>query len=149
MEPLNTSTEPVVDGAKIVAGVVGIVGGLATIGVLIGVLHAEDVPGLVGAATTATTGVITLLGVVLPLWQARKVRQLVTPVIDPRSDNGVPLVPITADAVASAEVPAPDGPSGGYITTVASPAADFPAGPDYATPDADVLAETKTDGSGV
>ena len=115
MESINTSPEPVLDGAKIVAGVTGVVGGIATILVLVGVLSADDVPGLVGAAATAATGVVTLLGVVLPLWQARKVRAVVTPTIDPRTDAGVPLVPAP-----QAETPV----SYGAVT-------DVPAGPDY------------------
>jgi len=134
VESINTSPEPVLDGAKIVAGVVGVVGGVATVLVLVGVLSADQVPGLVGAATTAATGIVTLVGVVLPLWQARKVRAVVTPTIDPRTDAGVPLVPATqaetglapSGAYADAANPLTDshGVTYGAVT-------DVPAGPDY------------------
>lgn len=80
MDPI--STEPVTDGAKVVAAVVGIVGAVATILVIVGVLAAADVPGLVGATASIATGVVTLVGIIVPLWKAKAVRELVAPMVN-------------------------------------------------------------------
>lgn len=100
----NVSTEPVVDGAKVVATVVGIVGAVATILVIVGVLGAADVPGLVGATASIATGIVTLVGIVAPLWKAKTVRELVAPMV-----NVAAIADSTGTIVAGPASPHVDG----------------------------------------
>lgn len=90
-----TRPQPVVDAAGTASTVIGVVGTLLTIGVTLGLLSADDAATLTAALTGVTTAALTIVGVVLPLIQARRAAKLVTPLSSPQDNAGRTLVPVT------------------------------------------------------
>jgi uncharacterized membrane protein (DUF441 family) len=73
--------EPVLTSASIVA----------LVAALIAVLAAFGLP----LSDDQTTAVVSLVGVVAPLVVALLSRPRVTPIADPKTDEGIPLVPLS------------------------------------------------------
>lgn len=97
----ETRPEPVLDQGRIAAVVGGAV--VAVVGLVLLIVRGQagDLTALQIALEGVLTSIMAAAAVIAPLWRARKARDKVTPLEDPRTADGVPLVPL---------VPAPAGP---------------------------------------
>ena len=92
MAHVDTSRpEPVLDAGKaagLVSALVVAVGGALA---LTGLVTVEDVTAWSVAAGAVVTAVVALVAYVAPVWQARKAREVVTPLSSPRDSDGLPM----------------------------------------------------------
>jgi hypothetical protein len=86
--------EPVLAAGNTVALVSTLGTALATVAVALGVATQTDADALLEALVVALGSVLALVHLVVPIWQARRVRELVTPVDKPQDDAGRDLVPL-------------------------------------------------------
>lgn len=100
--PSSTATgrpEPVLDAAKLAAAVSGTVLAVGALLVLIGWATADQVKSWAVIAGGIVTAIGTLMAVAMPIITAIGARAQVTPLAEPRSVDGVPLVTSAAPAV--------------------------------------------------
>jgi hypothetical protein len=71
--------EPVLDAGKVAAAVTGVLGAVATALVAFGVITPEQATDGTKAALAVVTAVVTLIGVVAPIWQSLRARRQVVP----------------------------------------------------------------------
>jgi hypothetical protein len=112
--------EPVLDAAKLAAGVSGTVLSVGALLVLVGWATADQVQSWAVVAGGIVTSIGALLAVAMPLITALGARAQVTPLAAPVSVQGAPLVAGTASEPAPAPVPeagsAPPAAGGPEIT---------------------------------
>lgn len=87
-----SNEEPVIDAAKISAKVTGVVAGVGGVLATLGYGTSEDWSAATAASGTLVLAGASLVGAVLPIINAFKARAKVTPLANPKSDAGVPLV---------------------------------------------------------
>jgi hypothetical protein len=85
--------EPVLDEAKIAGFVTAGLTAVLTVAVVLGFVAQEDTNTLVTTVVGIVGGVVTLVNFVVPKWRAWRARKQVTPLSDPRTVGGIPLVP--------------------------------------------------------
>lgn len=85
--------EPVLAAGRQVAAITALLSALATVAVTLGVLTQTDADTLLTSLTAIAGAVLTIANVVLPLWHATRVRELVTPVASPQDAAGRRLLP--------------------------------------------------------
>jgi hypothetical protein len=86
--------EPVLAAGNTVALVSTAGTALATIAVALGLASQTDADALLEALVVALGAVLALVHLIVPIWQARRVRELVTPVADPRDAANRELKPL-------------------------------------------------------
>jgi hypothetical protein len=96
MSGIDVRPEPVLDEAKIVAKVTGLLTGAGTIATVLGLASVADTSTIVIVLTAVLGAGITAVNSILPIVRARIARDQVTPVGDPVSITGVRLVEETA-----------------------------------------------------
>lgn len=85
---------PVVDSAKIGRYIYSVGPLLAAVLTGLGYATTDQVDGALALVVTAVGAVAAVINFVVPVIRARRVRELVTPVSDPRAADGItPLVP--------------------------------------------------------
>lgn len=104
--------EPVVNAGRLAgllsAAVIAILGVVA---IVVGGNVLGDLTALGNAITTAIVALGALAAYLLPVWQAVKARAKVTPLVDPRDDDGTPLVADLGDGATGAPYSALDAPT--------------------------------------
>lgn len=86
--------QPVLAAGQMAGAVGGVVSALATVAVVLGMVTQTDADSVVTAVTVAVGAIVTAVNVVLPIIQAMKARDMVTPLADPRDPSGIALVPV-------------------------------------------------------
>lgn len=99
----ETRPEPVVNEGRIAAAVGGAVVSVVGLVLLIVRGQASDLSVLQVALEGTLTAIMAAAAVVAPIWRARKARGKVTPLADPRTASGTPLVPAPAAKVLVSE----------------------------------------------
>ncbi len=85
--------EPVLDEAKTAAKVTSLLTAVLTVATVLGYTTAGEASGIAAAGLGAAGAVITIVNYLVPIARARKARDKVTPLADPRSADGLTLVP--------------------------------------------------------
>lgn len=98
----SSRPEPVLDQGKVAGAIAGAV--VAVVGVVLLLLRGEggDLSALELALEGALTAVMAAGATVAPIWRAWKARGKVTPLADPRDDDGTPLVVDLGDGATGA-----------------------------------------------
>lgn len=91
--------QPVTSAGNIAGAVSGIASALGTIAVVAGMVTQTDADTVVTAITVLVGAVVTLITVLAPILKARQARDVVTPLVDPRTVDGVALVPVAPPPV--------------------------------------------------
>lgn len=84
--------EPVIDAAKIAAKVTGTITAIGGLASLYGYGTETDYSAFAAASGTLVMAGGALVGTILPIINAFKARSKVTPLANPKSDAGIPLV---------------------------------------------------------
>lgn len=90
---MSDRPEPVLAAGSLTARIVGVIGALMLVLTVTGVLTQEEATSTGDAISGLAIAVTTVVGVLVPLWQTRKARALVTPKESPQDDLGRPLYP--------------------------------------------------------
>lgn len=111
-DPLDRP-EPVLDEARIIAGISGALPLLGGIAIAAGWITKDESDTLTAGLIGATGAVIGFINVAVAFWRAKKARTRVTPLASPRSASGEPLVALAAvpsiASAAEARQPLPTG----------------------------------------
>lgn len=91
--------QPVTAAGNIAGAVSGITTALATVAVVLGYLTQTDASTLTTAIAGIIGGIATLITVLAPILKARQARDVVTPLADPRTVDGVALIPVAPPVV--------------------------------------------------
>lgn len=94
-DPLNRP-EPVLNEARIVAGVSGALPLLAGIAIAAGWVQAGETDTLTAGLVAATGALVGVINASVAFWRAHKVRARVTPLADPRGASGEQLIAVGA-----------------------------------------------------
>jgi hypothetical protein len=85
--------EPVLDEAKIAGKILAALTLIIGLAVSVGVITAAQAAPLTGVLVAVASALVAAANYVIPVVRARKARELVTPLINPKTARGVPLVP--------------------------------------------------------
>lgn len=94
-----TRPQPVTTAGNVAGAVSGIATALGTVAVVLGIVTQTDADAILTAVTVITGGIVTLITVLAPILKARQARDVVTPLADPRTVDGVALVPAAPPVV--------------------------------------------------
>jgi len=94
--------EPVVDEGKIAGAIAGAIVAVVAVVLLVIRGQASDLSALQVALQGALSAVMAAAAVIVPVWRAYRARRKVTPLADPRDDDGTPLVADLGDGATGA-----------------------------------------------
>jgi hypothetical protein len=98
---MTSRPEPVLAAGNTVALVSTLGTALATVAVALGVATQTDADALLEALVVALGSVLALVHLIVPIWQARRIRELVTPLVSPLDASGRELVPLPMPPITS------------------------------------------------